>query len=262
MLSSPWCLWIVCQLLATIISAQPASSNSVSILDTPAFSAQRLCAQHQFSGTCFECFELASALGCPAPYQNSCFCNPVLISDALSIISQRVWSHCNQDLEDVETAQNIYRTYCVLTTLETTGYVGNDNYASPELPISQRRLLLRRDLSGGATAGLSIAGFAVAVLTMCLAWQQIQIMRSSGSREKTSQPENTYASPPLRRYPSNDGSDLEHELQAIEARIAAGSEPSSLDGDPYARDPYARPPPAPYPHAAPRYLAPYPHQPN
>jgi hypothetical protein len=108
--------WPLFFLSATCCVAQNTDpSGTYSIPDLPAYSSQRVCAQGCM-GPCYAfgsvCDNLPGILQCPAPYYNSCFCRTDLSSSATSWISQCVFSGCNFDNADVQTALELYSSYC------------------------------------------------------------------------------------------------------------------------------------------------------
>jgi hypothetical protein len=123
------CLWNFCRvwriawlpffLLAMFSVAQNTDpSGTYSLPALPAFSSQRACATGCM-GPCDAfiavCDNLPGILQCPWPYYNSCFCRTDLSAIATSFISQCVFSGCNANTADVQTALGLYSSYCGAT---------------------------------------------------------------------------------------------------------------------------------------------------
>jgi hypothetical protein len=111
-------------LLATSLQTQAVNTGTgtVSILNAPGFSTQRVCAQQCFGGSCGFCaIDLAQQIGCPFPGIDSCLCRTDLTSSALSILSSCVWRDCNFNAADISAALGIYSRYCSLpATVQAT----------------------------------------------------------------------------------------------------------------------------------------------
>jgi hypothetical protein len=111
---------IVLASLFRVISGQV----TVSILEDPSFTTQRLCVQACVWGNGVDGpsdvgdpnpWIMEYSLQCPVQeftYQNSCFCRPDLSSIALSYISTCVSSLCTADTTDVSNAVSVYTAYC------------------------------------------------------------------------------------------------------------------------------------------------------
>ena len=76
-------------LLSSPILAQ-YDPGTVSLLSEAAYSDQRQCAT-VCNGGCGVCQDIGYNLGCPGPYENSCYCRTDLTSSALTLISNCVW---------------------------------------------------------------------------------------------------------------------------------------------------------------------------
>jgi hypothetical protein len=100
------------------------TSATVSIYNSPTFTAQRLCAiecilceygtygQHDCIGT---------TLSCSSPLENECYCRADLQSAAISYVASCVSSACS-NTNDVATAVGIYTQYCETADL-TSAFV-------------------------------------------------------------------------------------------------------------------------------------------
>ena len=112
-------------LLSSPILAQ-YDPGTVSLFTEPAFSGQRSCLTACYGGPgCLFCTQdIAHDLGCPEPYENSCFCRTDLVSSALAMISTCVWSVCTQDEIDLSTALYLYSSYCHVTAVATDANAG------------------------------------------------------------------------------------------------------------------------------------------
>lgn len=198
------------------------ADGTITITAAPAYSSLLPCAQECIYSWDLGCPDvpdpIGNAIGC---YDNlnagcnkvswaldSCYCRSDLQVDAVSAISTCVMSLCTlgDSMDDFRSVSSVYTAYCLgagfpvnvaaaastavtpvtASSTEGTSPISNTSpsaFSPSSSSSSQDNGGSGGGLSPGATAGITVAGFIVAVIGAVIAWRQYSFMKKE-RREK------------------------------------------------------------------------------